>query len=160
MLPQIAGIQAFLLLHPSCPVLVGLIVCLLSFPNQGSTILPTHQPALNPDPNPTTPSTTTATTHLAAAPAATSPPALKYPDPSRILTASRFCTATAHSTPLPTLRPTFHPSLSLSASSYFHTTIRIGKSFMHELTISAVVMPLAVARGVVSGAAVSEVGGC
>jgi len=31
---------------------------------------------------------------------------------------------------------------------------------MQELTISAVVMPLAVARGVVSGAAASELGDC
>ena len=116
-------------------------------------------PPLNPAPNPTAPSITAATTHLVIAPEATNPAALTYPHPSNILNASRFCTATAHSTPFPTLLPTFQPSLSLSASSYFHTTIKIGNNFIQELTISAVVMPFAVARGVVSSApgAASEV---
>ncbi len=83
--------------------------------------------------NPTTPNITLVTTQVTTHPAATKPAAPIYPHPSKILNASRFCTATAHSTPLPTFP---------SASSYFQTTIRMGNNFMHELTKSAVLMLL------------------
>ncbi|KAL8970874.1 MAG: hypothetical protein Q9197_003583, partial [Variospora fuerteventurae] len=84
-------------------------------------------------PSPTDPNVNRATAHRAIQPAPTNPAAPKYPHSSSILNASRFCTATAQSTPRPTDPP---------ASSYFQTTIKIGNNFMQLLTNSAVEIPL------------------
>ncbi|KAL8963416.1 MAG: hypothetical protein Q9193_000327, partial [Seirophora villosa] len=78
---------------------------------------------------PTDPNVNRATAHRTIHPAPTNPAAPRYPHSSSILNASRFCTATAHSTPRPTDPP---------ASSYFQTTIKIGNNFMQLLTNSAV----------------------
>ncbi|KAI4289025.1 MAG: hypothetical protein L6R35_001715 [Caloplaca aegaea] len=84
-------------------------------------------------PSPTDPNVNRATAHRTIQPAPTNPAAPKYPHSSSILNASRFCTATAQSTPRPTDPP---------ASSYFQTTIKIGNNFMQLLTNSAVEIPL------------------
>ena len=103
-------------------------------------------------------------THLTAPPAVTRPPALRYPQPNSILSASRFCTVTAQDTPLRTQstpRPCVErkpdvkatPELfrgdcerleESDASSYFHTTIRMGNRDMHEETKRAVETALGV----------------
>ena len=57
-----------------------------------------HPPSSNPTPL----KIAVLTIQLTAPPAATRPPAPRYPHPSNILNASKFCTATAHDTPLRT----------------------------------------------------------
>ena len=115
---------------------------------------------------PTAPIIVVLTMNLTAPPTTTNPPAARYPQPSKILSASRFCSATAHETPLLT-QPTPLPGLNNKPgrklgpvddadvddaaegpgevdSSGRHTIIRIGKRDMQELTNSAVEMELGV----------------
>ena len=110
---------------------------------------------------PTAPKIAVLITHFTAPPANTKAAAPRYPHPSRILNASKFCTATAQITPLFT-QPTPLPGLSSKPgrklevavdegvgpgevdSSGRHTIIKIGKSDMHELTNSAVDIELGV----------------
>ncbi|CAD6568819.1 MAG: hypothetical protein ASARMPREDX12_001855 [Alectoria sarmentosa] len=117
--------------------------------------------------SPTAPNITLLTTHLTAPPAATKPKAVKYPQPSSILNASIFWTATAHATPRRTQstpppcverRPNTDFMLELlkkdsvvevvlvasDVSPYFQTTIKMGNKDMQELTNRAVEMELGV----------------
>lgn len=131
----------------------------------GSAFRPSVSLLYPSTPSPTDPKITPLTIHLTAPPAATKPKAVKYPQPSSILNASIFWTATAHatprrtqSTPPPCVERKLKTDVTLEllrgdspaefvasdVSPYFQTTIKMGNKDMQELTNRAVEMELGV----------------
>ena len=122
-------------------------------------------------PNPAIPKITARTAHRTTTPTHTSPAAPKYPQPSNILRASQFCTATMPDTPVRTQsmpwladgdkKPVENAMLEElwaaaavaaggarvvveAGSSYFQTTIKMGKRDMQDETTRAVEMAFGV----------------